>query len=176
MKYLIMCEGDNEKTIMNILLDHKLLTLEENDLVGLRVYPSRQIDKTPMVKLELSHCTEKVTVYRIGDTLKDELKVKGYEDKIVCVKKYCTKPELERLVIIAAGLEKKYQKVKNNMQPKQFAKNEKIVINNSKYRNASEFFKEAFEDDVELLVNAIKEYKRIGNHTPEERYLADLLK
>ena len=53
---------------------------------------------------------------------------------------------------------------------------EKNLINDSKYRNSSEFFSEAFESDVELLVDAIREYKRIGNHTSEERYLAELLK
>ena len=34
MKYLIMCEGPNEKKIIELLLEHNKLTVSYDDLVG----------------------------------------------------------------------------------------------------------------------------------------------
>ena len=39
MKYLIMCEGPNEREIINILLENDLLKFTEDDLLGLTPYP-----------------------------------------------------------------------------------------------------------------------------------------
>lgn len=64
-----------------------------------------------------------VKIYRIGDKQSDTLKIPAeYNHKIVGVEKYCTKPELEMLLIIAEQLTGAYEKVKSNMKPKDFAK------------------------------------------------------
>ena len=38
MKYLIMCEGSNEKEIIDILLENDRLIYTEDDLLGLTTY------------------------------------------------------------------------------------------------------------------------------------------
>lgn len=42
MKYLIMCEGTNEKTIIELLLEHNKLAFTQDDLINLEVYHARQ--------------------------------------------------------------------------------------------------------------------------------------
>lgn len=50
MKYLILCEGSNEKTIINLLLDANKLKLKRNDLVGLTPYNVRQLSNKKLKK------------------------------------------------------------------------------------------------------------------------------
>ena len=104
MKYLIMCEGPNELEIINLLLDHDCLKFTRDDLLGLEAYHARQIKSSSIVQIALNLYPGKVEVLRIGDTLNEKLKIpKDYTDKILSVKKYCTKPELEMLLIISEG-------------------------------------------------------------------------
>ena len=54
MKYLIMCEGPNEREIINILLENDLLKFTEDDLLGLTPYHAGQIASSGQVKAELN--------------------------------------------------------------------------------------------------------------------------
>lgn len=118
---------------------------------------------------------DKLTILRIGDTMNDELKIpKEYKDKIIEVKKYCTKPELEMLIIIAEGLAKEYDKRKSKTSPKAFCK-EIVKFNGKKYDNATAFYENYFHDCVKRKA-AIKEYQRTHRHANDEYYLAELLK
>ena len=111
MKYLIMCEGPNELEVIRILLENDMLLISENELLGLTPYHARQIATAGQVKAELNIYPGEVTVLRIGDTQSEKLRIpQEYRDKIVDVKKYCTKPELEMLLIIAEGLTSEYEK------------------------------------------------------------------
>ena len=106
-RILIMCEGPNEKIIMDILLSNECLNFSQDDLLGLTTFHARQISSSGQVRTELNMFQGKVDVYRIGDTQSDKLSIpKDYKDKIGEIRKYCTKPELEMLLIIAEGLEK----------------------------------------------------------------------
>lgn len=101
-KLLVMCEGPNEKMIMDVLLDNNCLTFSRDDLLGLNVYHARQITKSAQVRTELNIYPGEVEVLRIGDKQNDKLVIpKDYKGKITKVSKYCTKPELEMLLIIA---------------------------------------------------------------------------
>ena len=73
MKKLIMCEGPNELEVIDILLRHDCLKFTNDDLLGLRAYHARQIDKSPIVKTALNIYTNKVEALRIGDSLNDAL-------------------------------------------------------------------------------------------------------
>ncbi len=177
MKYLILCEGSNELEIMRILLRHDKLVLGEDDLIGLTPYHARQLSNS-QVRTELNIYPGKdVVVMRIGDVQNEVLTIPAdYRDKIVEIKKYCTKPELEMLLIISEGLVSEYEKTKSKMTPKQFAK-KYIVYRNHKYDNSTKFYSEYYGYDPDKLVLAIKEYKRIkGAHKRGELYVADLLK
>ena len=66
MKYLIMCEGPNEREIVNILLENNLLKFTEDDLLGLTTYHARQIASSGQVKTELNIYPGEVVVRHEG--------------------------------------------------------------------------------------------------------------
>lgn len=108
MRILLMCEGQNEEVLLNLLLDAQKLVFTRDDLIGRRDYPIRQLNN-PVIKPELKHYGAPVKVYRIGDKQSDKLIVPRDLKGIVLVSeihKYCTKPELEMLLILNEGLEK----------------------------------------------------------------------
>ena len=72
MKILVMCEGPNEKAVVEMLLDAGRLKFSRDDLVVLNVYHARQLT-SPIIKTNLNIYTGDFEVYRIGDTLTDFL-------------------------------------------------------------------------------------------------------
>lgn len=123
MKLLIMCEGPNELKIINILLENQKLKFSSDDLLGLVPYHARQIKSSAAVKAALNLYPDEVHVLRIGDGQNEKLEIpSAYKDKITLVEKYCTKPELEMLLIISENLAAEYEKVKSKTKPKTFAK------------------------------------------------------
>ncbi len=178
MKLLVMCEGPNEKKIIEMLLENNCLSFTEDDLLGLTLFHARQIIKNAQVRTELNIYTEEVKILRIGDKQSDKLIIpKEYKDRIISVEKYCTKPELEMLFIIASDLVADYDKVKSSVSPKAFAK-ANIRCNDKKYDNSTRFYEEFFGRDISTLVDTIKEYKRIHGktHAKDEHCLSELLK
>jgi len=177
MKILMMCEGSNELEIMKILLRNDCLKYSTDDLLNLTPYHARQIEKNSAVRTALNLHSGEIRIFRIGDSLNEKLRIpKDYKDRIIGVEKYCTKPELEMLLIIAEKMTKDFEKVKSTVRPKDFAK-QNIRCGKRKYDNSSEFYAAYFGENVDSLVDAIKEYKRIkGKHGKDEGYLADLLK
>lgn len=177
MKYLIMCEGPNELEVIRILLENDMLLISENELLGLTPYHARQIATAGQVKAELNIYPGEVTVLRIGDTQSEKLRIpQEYRDKIVDVKKYCTKPELEMLLIIAEGLTSEYEKVKSSVKPKTFAK-QHIRCGRKKYDNSTAFYRDYFGENPQMLAESIREYhRRNGSHKNDEGYFAELLK
>lgn len=176
MKYLLMCEGNNEETIMNLLLDYNKLEFNRDDLIGLRPYHLRNLNSA-MIKSELKHYNQPVIIYRIGDTQNDELKIPPELKNIILkenIFRYCTKPELEILMIINENLFSKFGKSK--MDAKEFAK-ENIIYNGRRYNQSSKFIDNYYkEKNINHLIENLLEYKRIKKHKKGELYLADLLK
>lgn len=125
MKLLVMCEGPNEKAVVDMLLEAGCLEFSEDDLVGLTVYHARQLT-SPIIKTALSIYTGEFAVYRIGDSMTENLPVPAdYQGRFEGARKFCTKPELEMLLIIAEGKEAEFEKVKagkRRMKPKDFCK------------------------------------------------------
>ena len=179
MKLLVMCEGPNEKAVVDMLLDAECLEFTRDDLVNLTVYHARQLT-APIIKTALSIYTGEFAVYRIGDTMTDKLSIPAdYKDRIKGVRKFCTKPELEMLLIIAEGKDAEFEKVKagrNRIDAKAFCK-ANVVYNRKHYDNSTQFYWDYFGSDIETLVRVIKKYKQThGAHKKDEEYLADLLK
>ena len=103
-------------------------------------------------------------------------KTKEYKEKIKCIEKYCTKPELEMLLIISEGLSSNFEKEKSKKSPKSFSK-ENVVYNRICYDNSTAFYRDYYGERIDLLVDTIKRYKQLkGKHQKDELYLADLLK
>lgn len=176
MKLLIMCEGSNEKAIMDILLENRCLTFTSDDLLGLVSYHARQIKSSGVLRAELNMYPGEVKILRIGDTQGERLLIpQPYKEKIVSVEKYCTKPELEMLLIISEGLMDEYEKVKSSVRPKTFAK-QKVRMGKRRYDNSTDFYRQYFGNNSDQLVDAIRIYKqKNGTHKKDELYLADLL-
>ena len=179
MKLLVMCEGPNEKAVVDMLLDAGFLEFSEDDLVGLTVYHARQLT-APVIKTALSIYTGEFAVYRIGDSMTDKLPVPAdYQGRIKGVRKFCTKPELEMLLLIAEGKEAEFEKVKagkRKMKAKDFCK-ANVVHNRKRYDNSTQFYRDYFGSDIGTLVEVIEKYKQThGAHKKDEEYLADLLK
>lgn len=176
MKYLIMCEGTNEETLMNLLLDSDKLKITRDDLIGRKPYNVRQL-KNPVIKTELKHYNDRVTIYRIGDKQNDVLVIPKDLKRIVfkeSIFKYCTKPEMEMLIIINENLVMEFNKSKE--MPKDFAKRN-IRYNGKRYEPTNVFLKDYYGGErVNNLIQNIIEYKRIKKHNKDELYLADLLK
>lgn len=178
MRILLMCEGQNEEVLLNILLDANALNFTREDLIGRRPYPIRQLNN-PTIKTELKHYGAPVKVYRVGDKQNDKLTIPRDIKNIVSkdeIYKYCTKPELEILLILNEGLEHEYEKVKSSESPKSFAK-ENIKYNGRKYDQYSDFLKSYYDrNDAKNLIDNIKKYKAYKRqHEKDELYLADLL-
>lgn len=177
MKYLMMCEGTNELKIMQILLDNQKLIISSDELLGLVPFHARQIKTSPPVKATLNMYPGEVHILRIGDLQNEKLIIPSeYKHKIVSIEKYCTKPELEMLLIISENLVDSYEKVKSKKRPKVFAK-ENIRCGNRKYDNSTAFYEEYYGLHCDELINAIQEYKRHnGARKKDEHYLAELLR
>lgn len=178
MRILLLCEGANEEVLLNILLDEKCLSITRDDLIGRRVYPVRQLNN-PTIKTELKHYGLPVKVYRVGDKQTDKLLIPSDLKNLISNKeiyKYCTKPELEMLLILNEGLEHEYEKVKKIKSPKAFAK-EKIKYNGIKYDQSSNFLKMYYGGkNVSKLIANLKKYKSYKKHEKSELYLSDILK
>ena len=179
MKLLVMCEGPNEKAVVDMLLDAGCMEFSEDDLVGLTVYQARQLT-APVIKTALRSYTGGFAVYRIGDSMTDKLPVPAdYQGRIKGVRKFCTKPELEMLLLIAEGKEAEFEKVKagkRKMKAKDFCK-ANVVHNRKRYDNSTQFYRDYFGSDIGTLVEVIEKYKQThGAHKKDEEYLADLLK
>lgn len=89
MKLLIMCEGPNEKEIINILLENDCLKFTEDDLLGLTPYHARQIKFSAQVRTELEMLliiAEKLT--GAYEKVKSNMKLKDFaKANIKCGKK-----------------------------------------------------------------------------------------
>ena len=177
MKILIMCEGPNELAIIKLLLENNKFKFTTDDLVTLTPFHARQLTSSTAVKTALNIYKGKFVIYRIGDTLTDNLRIPTeYTNRVTEVKKYCTKPELEILLIISEGLDKEFNKVKSHTSPKNFAKSY-IKHHKKKYNNSTSFYIDYYGNNIEILVSSIKTYKQThGAHRNGELYLADLLK
>lgn len=176
MKLLIMCEGPNELAVVNLLLEHDRFSFTREELLNLVPYHARQIATSTAVKNALSLYQGDIAVLRVGDKLSDALRIPAeYKARIKSVEKYCTKPEIEMLFIIAEDRVSEFEKDKSKTKPKDFAK-ANIVCGRKKYNNSTQFYRDYFENDIDLLVKCFHEYKRIKKHAKDENYVADLLK
>lgn len=128
MKILIMCEGPNELKIVNLLLDNGKLKFTRDDLLDMRPFHARQLT-SPQLKPALDAYHGEIAIYRIGDKMTDSLKIP--KELLLSIKsqaKFCTKPELEMLLIIAENKVSEFEKVKAKKKPKDFCKKTSYII------------------------------------------------
>lgn len=163
-----ICEGAAEAAIMRTLLDHdRLIFTYDNLLDGdiLRCRSAKNFEEQHLRK----GFTEKITVLRILDSRRENFTLsKAYQHKIDVVN-VITAPEIEMLVIFC---ESKYDAFKRaGKKPSEFC------VQDLQYKNvkSTEFITEYFSN-VDKLIAAIREYKRVSQIQRGEYTLADLLK
>lgn len=172
-KLLVLCEGPNEKKIVELLLRDNRLLFNTEDLIGLVPYHARQLD-SPVVQSALNMYSGPFDIYRIGDTQTDKLRIPGHlKSRIGSISKICTKPELEILLIINENLIHVWQR--SGKRPKDFAKKE-IQFQRRRYDNSSQFYEEHYGRRIDLLIENLKEYKRTKRHDRDELFLADFIR
>ena len=159
---IIACEGQSEVALIESLIE-KGHSLKVENIFMDKPIVARQIQKyIPTINLLPIDC--KINILRVGDTQKEELSLSGLElrEEYITVQKYCTKPELEIIVIIKENLFDKYCKNSNKIRPKQFVKR------NIKEFDINDYFK---KND---MYYSLKEYKSLKQHKKNEEYLIDL--
>lgn len=167
---VLACEGKSELDLVNLLLDEGKLCFTRDDLLDHRAHHVRQLNDIAALIQILPMQTELI-VYRIGDTQKDEYDLSRFKIRrdsgLLDIRKVCTRPEIEILVIIGEGQWDDFLKKKSKIKPKQFVK-----ASIKEYSSFSDYLK---AKDVDEIVMAIREYKRLIKNKPGEMYLADLL-
>lgn len=168
-KYIAcICEGTAEQVIMNLLLENNRLIFTYDDLLEGEVLRSRSGEKFEKQYLRKGF-TEKITVVRILDSHTENFKLsKAYANKIKVVN-IVTAPEIEMLVIFKEGKYDEFKKSKK--KPSEFC----TADLRFKGVKSATFIRKYFSN-VDSLVAAIREYKRVSDIQRGEYTLADLLK
>lgn len=163
MKILLACEGQSEVYLLNSLIKRGYLSFDHPLLLDEPI-KLRQLTEIAAIINSLP-IAEEIIVYRIGDTLKDDLSLSKFKMREKYIKSFrvCTKTEIEVLVIINEGWLSEFLKEPKNTKPKSFVNKKLSNFNPDKYFS---------EHD---MVYALKEYKRIKKHNKGERYLIDLI-
>lgn len=173
-KYIAcICEGGAERAIMDLLLDSRKLIFNRTDLIEeevLRCRSGREFEERYLRK----GFSEKITIYWIHDSRSEKFKLsKAYEHK-VDVKNVITAPEIEKLIICNEGKYTDYEKKarKNpKLKPSSYCKSE---LNHKNVKNYD--FVKAYFADMQVLLDALHEYRRISKIRGDEMTIWDLLR
>lgn len=163
-----ICEGTAEQVIIDLLLDNSKLIFSRNDLLEhevLRCRTGKNFEEQYLRK----GFTEQITVFRILDSRRENFKLsKAYQSKVKVVN-IITAPEIEMLVILNEGKYSDYKK--SGMKPSLYCKS---ILKHRDVKSAA--FVKSYFKDIDVLIKAIIEYKRVSNVKRNEFTLADILK
>lgn len=178
MKYLVLCEGTNEKQVLELLLENDKLIFKKDELINLEIFHSRQI--VPNIESHIrAYNSNNLKIIRIGDKFTDNLKIPTSIKHLIKkenISKYLTRPELEMLLIINKKLFKNYNKIKSKTKPKSFAK-KYIQLNGHYYDCSCDFWHQFYINNIDGLISDILECKKLTKlNNKNDHYLADLLK
>ena len=163
-----ICEGSAENAIIDILLDYDLMIFKREEMIEEEVLRCREGKKFEQKYLRKGF-KDKISVIRILDSRHENFKLsKAYADKVDVIN-VVTAPEIEMLIIFN---EDKYKEFKKSAKkPSSFCKEDLKMAEVKSY----DFVKDYFSNQ-QVLINAIKEYRRIANVPKGEYSLSDLLK
>ena len=163
-----ICEGAAEQTIIDLLLEDNRLIFSYDNLLDGEIIRCRKAKKFEERYLRKGF-SEKITIIRIIDSRRENFTLsKPYALKIKVIN-IITAPEIEMLIILKENKFHEFKKSKKN--PSDFCT---IDLKFQDVKSPS-FLKKYFSN-VDSLVSAILEYKRISKIKPGEYSLADLLK
>ena len=133
---LIMTEGTTELAFLNVLLEKNILKFSKEELLMEEMYHSRQIEGEIQGYIQLLNYKDKVVIYRVGDRLKDKLRIPEsiLPEKIETIVDISTTPEFEILFILNDNLFDEYLKVKSSMKASSF-----YMMHNKQYKKQPNF-------------------------------------
>ena len=150
-----ICEGSAEEAIIDILVDNDLLIFNREEMLEERVIRCRSAKRFEERYLRKGF-DEQISVIRILDSRREEFRLsKAYEQKIDVVN-VITAPEIEMLIIHAEGAYDQFKR--SGKKPSEFCK-----INLRMHDVKSYDFVKQYFSNPQLLVKAIKEYRRTAN-------------
>lgn len=163
-----ICEGSAENAIMDILLDNDLLIFSREEMLEEEVIRCRDGKHFEERYLRKDYL-EKVSVIRILDSRREDFKLsKAYKHKVDVIN-VITAPEIEMLIIFN---ENKYQEFKKSgKKPSDFCKENLKMASVKSYRFVKDYF-----SNPDILLAAIKKYRKISKVRKGEYTLLDLLK
>ena len=154
-----ICEGSAEEAIIDILVDNDLLIFNREEMLEECVIRCRSAKRFD----------EQISVIRILDSRREEFRLsKAYEQKIDVVN-VITAPEIEMLIIHAEGAYDQFKR--SGKKPSEFCKTNLRMHDVKSYDFVKQYF-----SNPQLLVKAIKEYRRTANIHKGEYSLSDLLR
>lgn len=163
-----ICEGNAEREILEILLDNEMLEFSWDNLLDNEISKYRKAKDFQKRYLGRSF-KRKITVYRFLDSRSEKFNLGLVYKNKADVIDVITAPEIEMLIIFNENKYKDFKKsgLKPSVYCKQILKMRKV--------KEHDFMKDYFSD-VNKLVAAIKEYKRVSKIPKGEKCLYDLLK
>lgn len=163
-----ICEGAAEAAIIDILVDNELLIFSRSEMLDERVIRCRSAKRFEERYLRKGFDNQ-ISVVRILDSRREEFRLsKAYAHKIDVVN-VVTAPEIEMLIIHNEGVYERFKR--SGKKPSDFCKIDLRMHDVKSYD-----FVKAYFNDPEILVKAIKEYRRTANIPNGEYTLLDLLK
>ncbi len=143
-----ICEGSAENAVMDILLEHELLSFTREELIEEEVIRCREGRKFEEKYLRKGF-KDKISVIRILDSIRENFKLsRAYAGKVDVIN-IVAAPEIEMLIIFA---EDKYREFKKSgKKPSVFCKEDLKMTQVKSY----DFVKNYFSDPM-VLVAAIK--------------------
>lgn len=162
-----ICEGSAESAIIDILVDNELLIFNREEMLEeqvIRCRSAKNFEKEYLSK----EFDAPISIIRILDSRRENFHLsKAYEPKINVIN-IITAPEIEMLIIHNEGVYDRYKR--SGKKPSDFCKTELKMKNVKSQKFVQEYFR-----DANMLVKAIKEYKRKANIPNGEYTLFDLL-
>ncbi len=161
-----MAEGSTEVAFLETLLEKGLLRFKKEELLMEKIFHARQMDGEIVGYVQVLPKGEDITIYRVGDGLKDVLRIPKsiLPSKIRARIDISTTPEFEILFIIKEGLHDSFLKVKSHQKPSSFYKGV-----NKAYNKQAFFVKAYFESmGKKEIADLVREYVRLhGKNLPK---------
>ena len=169
--YAVLCEGNAEQAIMNVLLDADVLFFSRSEMLDEEVMKVRSAKSFERRYLNKA-MPNKITVYRILDSSSENFKISKANRHKIDVVNVLTKPEIEMLIIVSEGLFDDYKRKKSSYgKPSEYVKS----ILGYKNVKSSAFVYDYFRNHKKLI-HALHEYRRLSKISNDDQTVADLLK
>ena len=163
-----ICEGGAERAIIDLLLDNHMLVFDREQLLEEEVLRCRSAKEFEDKYLRKGF-REKITVYRILDSRRENFKLSTIYQSKIDVINVVTAPEIEILIIYNEG---KYKEFKNSGEkPSVYCKS------TLRYKDVKSYdFIQKYFADINVLKRALHEYRRVSKVQRDEITLYDLLR